>query len=165
MFPVMVVYSGWLIMRKQKADEVEKGKMAFAVRWVGFFLLLISGCGLGSFSAVPIDALPQAALGAGGVLGNAIGMNGLSLILGSIGTKLVLLAIFCASITLFTGLSWLRIMDLCGQGVLMIVAFAVSNVKKWIEEFKLRKAKTERNQTFVQKTEVKIAEQKIQFLY
>ncbi len=155
LFPIMVAYSGWLIMRTN--EEGETDKKAFAIRWLGFFLLLLSGCGLGSFSSVELGSLPQAEVGAGGVLGYAIGLNGLLAILGSIGTKLVLLAIFCASITLFTGISWLRIMDLCGQGILTASAFVVSYVQKVIEEIKLRKVKTERAVTFVKETEAKIA--------
>lgn len=158
LFPIMVAYSGWLIMRNNEASDTDK--VAFTVRWVGFFLLLLSGCGLGSFSSVSAEALPQAAVGAGGVLGNAIGISGLSLVLGSIGTKLLLLAIFCASITLFTGISWLRIMDMCGKGIIFATAAVVAYAQKVIEEIKLKKVKTERAETFIKKTEVKIASRK-----
>jgi len=155
LWPVMVAYSGWLLLKSKQEEEQEKH--VFIIRWAGFILLLISGSGLGSFSSVSEFALPQAQLGAGGILGDTVGMHGLRHILGTIGTKLVLLAVFCASITLFTGISWLRIMDKCGEGIMFAWAYVVMKASGWIEEFKLRKVKTERAEKFVAETQPKIA--------
>ena len=60
--------------------------------------------------AVPENTLP---LDGGGVLGRLVG-DGLATELGLLGSTLILLAIFLTGVTLFTGLSWVGLMDSIG---------------------------------------------------
>ncbi|HEY3487252.1 MAG TPA: DNA translocase FtsK 4TM domain-containing protein, partial [Gammaproteobacteria bacterium] len=120
LIPVMVAYSGWLVMQPGRTEPEPFNVQRFSLRWAGFFLLLISGCGLGAFITVGASMLPQAENGAGGILGNLLVVQGLVRICGDIGTKLLLLAVFFASITLFSGLSWLAVMDATGRGTLWL---------------------------------------------
>ncbi|AOV18525.1 cell division protein FtsK [Acidihalobacter aeolianus] len=107
--PLMVIYSGYLIFRGRSTDG-EFDPAAFGLRWLGFAVTLISGCGLATmhFSAgyLPLDA--------GGVLGDLVS-NRLTPLVGRLGATLMLLGVFLAGVTLATGLSWLRLMDLTGR--------------------------------------------------
>ena len=114
LFPVMIAYSGWLVLRGRKGD----GEIDFhvlGIRWVGFFMTLATGCALASLHfVIPEGTLP---LDGGGILGRWIG-DGIAENLGVLGSTLILLAIFLAGITLFSGLSWIGVMDFIGDGIL-----------------------------------------------
>jgi len=114
LFPVMIAYSGWLVVRGRK-DDGEIDYQVLGVRWLGFFMTLATGCALSSLHFVlPADVLP---LDGGGILGRWLG-DGMAAALGVLGSTLLLLAVFLAGITLFTGLSWLGVMDFIGAAVL-----------------------------------------------
>lgn len=111
--PVMVGYSAWLIIRKRTADDRFDGRL-FAVRWTGFIVMVISGCGLAAMHfAVQPGELPGPL--AGGILGREVGNAGLAQAMNVVGATVVLLAFFLASITLFTGISWLQVIDVTGK--------------------------------------------------
>ncbi|MDX1608877.1 MAG: DNA translocase FtsK 4TM domain-containing protein [Halofilum sp. (in: g-proteobacteria)] len=114
--PVMVAWAGWLVYRVRPAAET--GALRFhALRWGGFVVTLLSACGLAAlhFAAAP-GTLPVGA-NAGGVLGDFIGLEFVA-VLGLLGSTLLLLALFLAAVTLFTGLSWFDTMDFLGRLVL-----------------------------------------------
>ncbi len=138
--PVMVAYSGWLVIRPGRAEAEPFDTQRFGIRWAGFFLLLLSGCGLGAFISVAAGLLPQAENGAGGILGTLLVVQGLARVFGDIGTKLLLLAVFFASITLFTGLSWLTVMDTTGRWTLWFFERLRSLVYRAVEYWQTRRA-------------------------
>jgi len=114
LFPIMIAYSGWLVLRGRKGDG-EIDFRVLGIRWVGFFMTLTTGCALASLHfVIPEGHLP---LDAGGILGRWMG-DGLAASLGVLGSTLILLAVFLAGITLFTGLSWIGVMDFIGDGLL-----------------------------------------------
>ena len=116
LIPVMVAWAGWLVFRGR--PETEAGALRFhALRWGGFVVTLLSACGLAAlhFSAAS-GTLPVGA-NAGGVLGAFIGVQ-LVQVVGLLGSTLLLLALFLAAVTLFTGLSWFDVMDSVGRLVL-----------------------------------------------
>ncbi|MEM7304868.1 MAG: DNA translocase FtsK 4TM domain-containing protein [Pseudomonadota bacterium] len=115
--PFMVAYSGWLIYR----GVDEKGELDYhflSIRWGGFLLTLIAGCGLASLHFQPAF-LPS---DAGGVLGNLIA-SAFVLAFSYTGTTLLLLALFLAGITIFTSLSWLKVIDATGHFTVAISVF------------------------------------------
>ncbi len=117
LFPVMIAYSGWLVLRGRK-DDGEIDFHVLGVRWLGFFMTLATGCALASLHfVIPLDSLP---LDGGGVLGRWLG-DGMAAGLGVLGSTLILLAVFLAGITLFTGLSWLGVMDFIGGGIIRVL--------------------------------------------
>ena len=135
LFPIMIAYSGWLVLRGRKGD----GEIDFrilGVRWVGFFMTLTSGCALASLHfVIPEGSLP---LDGGGILGRWIG-DGIAASLGVLGSTLILLAIFLAGITLFSGLSWIGVMDAIGDGILRVyewVQLRIAAFKEHREEKK-----------------------------
>lgn len=107
--PLMVAYSGWLLYREVN-DKGETDYHLFGIRWAGFVMTLIAGCGLASLhfdkGFLPSDA--------GGVLGNLVAST-FVLAFSYLGTTILLLALFFAGITIFTNLSWLKVIDNVGK--------------------------------------------------
>jgi len=111
LFPVMIGYSGWLVLR-ERTDEGEINFQILGLRWIGFFMTLATGCALTSLHfVIPVDALP---VDGGGILGRWIG-DAMAASLGILGSTLILLAVFLAGVTVFTGLSWINLMDFIGD--------------------------------------------------
>ena len=128
--PPMVVYSGWLLFREQNSTGMIDYRV-LGIRWAGFVIVVVSGCGLATLHFTP-GALP---LNAGGVMGELMG-NGLLDAFSFVGTTLLLLALFLAGITLFTGLSWLALMDLIGHGCIRVFDWLMG----WIGGIRERRA-------------------------
>jgi S-DNA-T family DNA segregation ATPase FtsK/SpoIIIE len=136
--PVIVAYSGWLIFRGR--DEVGGLDLrTLGVRWAGFALTLGAGCGLATLHFIGIG-LP---LDAGGILGNVVG-QWLVQVFSDVGATVFLLALFLAGITLFTGLSWLRVMDAVGGLTLASGAWLRARLLALRENRAGRKARDER---------------------
>lgn len=147
LFPVMVAYSGWLVLHGRK-ETGEFDINQFSLRWLGFVLLMLSGCGLGAFIVIDPSALPEAMNGAGGVMGSLIGMNGLFTVFGDTGAKILLLAVFLASFTLFTSISWFTCMDVIGAFTLRLFEGIRAIVYTMTEYIKARRARTSRKEIF-----------------
>ena len=114
LFPIMVGWSGWLILKERNPDN-STNFVLVALRWAGFFLTIISGSVLATLHLQHFAGYLPA--GAGGVLGQSLH----DLLVGSFsqaGSTLLSLAIFLAAFTLFTGISWLSVVDWIGGLVL-----------------------------------------------
>jgi len=113
LFPVMILWHGYMLY-----SHVDRavGKAMLAIRWLGFVATVVSGCAILSLHVLRIQIeLPGRT---GGILGQEIG-DVLLIILGNSGATLLLLAIFLAGITLFTGLSWIALLDFVGKYTLL----------------------------------------------
>jgi S-DNA-T family DNA segregation ATPase FtsK/SpoIIIE len=112
LFPVMVGLAGWILFAARR-EPGPIDRRLLGMRLGGFAATLLTSCGLGTlhFSA---PSLPQTA---GGAFGELVG-QGLAVALGSLGATLLLLAVWLAAVSLFTGLSWLAVMDHTGRLVL-----------------------------------------------
>ena len=143
LFPVMVGYSGWLVFRgRSEGGDIDYRTLG--IRWAGFFLTVGAGCGLASLHfAVAPASLP---LGAGGVLGKLVG-DGLVGAFSFVGATLFLLALFLSGVTLFTGLSWLALMDQTGRLTLQGLAWLRSWLAELRERAEQRKARLAREET------------------
>lgn len=112
LFPVMVGYAGWLIFRARDDEGERYSPLQLALRGAGFVLTMAAGTGLANMHfADPNSLFP---LGTGGILGDVTG-DGLVTFFNFVGTTLFLVALFLTGVTLFTGLSWLRLMDTTGR--------------------------------------------------
>lgn len=129
LFPVIISYSGWLVLRGTQ-DNGEINYRILALRWSGFLITLAAGCALSSqhFLLQP-GILP---LDGGGILGRWLG-DELAAMFGLLGSSLLLLALFLAGITLFSGLSWIGVMDMTGSGILSAYEWVVSKIQRIIE--------------------------------
>lgn len=113
LFPVMLLWHGYLIYTH---EQWQRGKLILAIRWFGFVATIISGCAIFYLHILRLQVdLPGST---GGILGQEIGGT-LLIILGNSGATLLFLAIFLAGITLFTGLSWIALLDVVGRYTLM----------------------------------------------
>ena len=108
----MVMFGGWFVFSARN-DTAPLDRKALGTRFAGFLISLATSCGLATLH-FQNNALPQSA---GGALGELIGRS-FANTLGSLGSTLLLLALWLAAISIFTGLSWLAVMDGIGQTIL-----------------------------------------------
>ncbi len=99
-------------MARPRASTEASSRVNFAVRAVGFAVLVMSSCSLTALHWNPVG-LPA---GAGGVIGKMVG-DSLSSGLNLLGATLVLLAAWAASAAVAFGISWLRVIDGMGAAV------------------------------------------------
>jgi len=142
LFPIMVGYSGWLIFRGRTQDgDIDYNTLA--LRWLGFLLTLGAGCGLASLHLkLGYGVLP---LSAGGILGDLIG-NDLMHPFSDVGGTLFLLALFLAGMTLFTGMSWLVVIDRTGRWTLRFVNWARDRIDELQDYLASRQMRMERQE-------------------
>lgn len=111
LFPLMIAYAGWMLFR-DKENEASWDYLHISVRAIGFILTLAMGCGLIWLrSGAVARELPHQA---GGILGDVIGGASFT-VFGEAGGALLMLAMFLTGFTLFTSLSWLKLMELVGK--------------------------------------------------
>ncbi len=138
--PLMVAYSGWLVFRGHgESSGIDYATLG--LRWGGFVITLAAGCGLATLHFTAGE-LP---LNAGGVLGDLVG-NGLMGTFSFVGTTLLLLALFLAGIPLFSGVSWLTVMDLTGRWTLFAARVLERGVARLRERLQGRRARREREE-------------------
>ena len=131
--PIMVAYSGWLLYREVD-DKGQTDYHILGIRWGGFLLTLISGCGLASLhfdkGFLPSDA--------GGLLGNLVG-SAFVLAFSYVGTTLLLLALFIAGVTIFSNLSWLKVIDTTGRISVYLYEYVIRQARILIDLYLERK--------------------------
>jgi S-DNA-T family DNA segregation ATPase FtsK/SpoIIIE len=118
LFPVMLVFAGWTLFQERRSAEPFDRRTS-ALRGAGFVLALASSCGLATLH-FDAGSLPFTA---GGQVGSLVG-NGLAAVSSPLGATLLLLAVWLGSVSLFTGISWLDVMDRIGWGVLAAIDWA-----------------------------------------
>ena len=111
LLPLMLLVAAWLLFRNRAAELAPVTRANAAVRVGGFVLLLASSCGLTSLHWMA-DELRATA---GGVLGQAVGLN-LAVALKPLGATLLMLAGWMAGAALAFHVSWLGVMDAIGHG-------------------------------------------------
>jgi len=111
LIPIMIFWYGYWLYNPEKQQN---GRWQMAVRWSGFVATTISGSAIFFlhlyFLRTKVD-LPDSP---GGIVGREVG-DTLVHLLGNSGSTLLLLAVFMTGVTLFTGLSWLTVMNLIGK--------------------------------------------------
>ena len=110
------------------------------IRAAGCVVAVCAGCGLATLhyqggAALPVDA--------GGIIGSVVG-SGLAGLVNPVGGTLFLLALFLTGVTLFTGLSWLDVMDVTGRYTLLIVERLVGLGRQARERWAAGRRKQER---------------------
>ncbi|MBL0163012.1 MAG: DNA translocase FtsK 4TM domain-containing protein [Xanthomonadales bacterium] len=137
-FPALLLLIGALVLRGGEASD--GSPIEPALRLVGGLAFFIAGSGLAHLHFHGPSALPAQA---GGVLGALIGgslMKGF----GFLGATLFLLALFLIAITLVTGLSWFKLMDSIGRGLLALFAWARDRSRRAEDWSAARQARVER---------------------
>jgi len=140
LFPVMVAWSGFLIFRRRNPDDSINLNL-LALRWLGFLVTVAAGSALATLHVSSFDlALPT---GPGGILGSSI--SGILVqAFNSAGSTLFLLALFLSGFTLFTGVSWLGVMDLLGDWTVQVFTALPRQVARFAEYLAGRRARNAR---------------------
>ncbi len=112
LFPAMMLLAGWLIFSARDSSE-PLDRSLLGTRFAGFLLALATSCGLATLHFTNID-MPQSC---GGAFGQLVG-GSLAAVLGHLGATVLLLSLWLAAVSLFTGISWLMVMDRTGHAVL-----------------------------------------------
>lgn len=120
-FPVMLTYAAFLFYQVRSERDSEFHYYHLSMRIAGFVFILAPLCALlsmrfhGSFSHLPFTA--------GGIIGNMIS-GGMIQMFNQVGSIIILVALLLAGITLFTGLSWLKTIDVVGHGASNLSVFS-----------------------------------------
>jgi S-DNA-T family DNA segregation ATPase FtsK/SpoIIIE len=124
---VLTFYAMWFVYLKlEVVNDSKKSFLAF--NFIGFAMLLVSSSVL---EAGHIVALPTALpLEAGGMLGTSLDVF-LRGIFGYIGTTMLLLIMFMAGFSLFTGWSWIIITEKFGAGLMATYDYVVFKWQDW----------------------------------
>ena len=151
LLPVMVAYSGWLVFRGRHPvggiDLQYSGNALVGISADGGRRLRTGHTGI----RLPTGVLPG---GAGGVLGKVVG-SGLSDLFSLVGANLFLLALFLTGVTLFTGLSWLSVMDFTGKYMLVAAdaAYAMAGrVPEYVVGWRAQRERQEHVKAIQEKT-------------
>ncbi len=109
LFPLMIGWVGWMVYRARQ-KQMTLDYFHLSMRTVGFIFTIGMGCGIAWLHFTSGAGMPH---DAGGILGDVIG-EVISRVFGAVGGTLLMLSLFLTGITLFTGLSWLWLMDTTG---------------------------------------------------
>jgi S-DNA-T family DNA segregation ATPase FtsK/SpoIIIE len=138
-FPLLVLIVGWTFVREPRSESASS--LEPTLRLVGGVAFFIGGTGLFYLQNSSVaNTLPA---GSGGAIGNVIGEL-LKHGFGFLGATLFLFALFLVALTLATGLSWLRVMDLIGKGLLTGFGLLGSGARKAGEMRAAHAARSER---------------------
>ena len=112
LFPLIVAVKVWQMFRRRHLPFIWNGWL-FSWRLIGFFLTLFAGTALAALhGSAPAD-FPDGA-SAGGVLGQLLRDLAYP-VLNMQGSTLLFLTLFLFGLTVFTNLSWFRVMDITGR--------------------------------------------------
>ena len=148
LFPLVFVFDGWRIFKSRLA-EAPVPRVLVALRASGFVLLFCGCCALawlhlGAGAHLPAH-LPDQASSAGGILGIALGPI-LFGVFGYAGSTLLMLAMLLAGMTLYSGLSWLWLIEKTGYITLRtidkIIAYT-SKLTQYINTVEVKKERAE----------------------
>ncbi|RLM29963.1 DNA translocase FtsK 4TM domain-containing protein [Brenneria salicis] len=120
--PVMLSLC-WVAFR-HRDNQNAVDYFTFSLRLIGALALILTSCGL---AALNVDDLYYFA--SGGVLGSLLGSSMIPRF-NSMGATLILLCVWAAGLTLFTGWSWLTIAEKIGAGVLGCLTFMSNHSRR-----------------------------------
>jgi len=144
LLPIMLFYNGIILVRTRNLSPEDRSQM-LVIRWSGFILTLISGCALsGLHFGVDPAVMP---LDAGGILGQITG-NYFSHGLGFLGATVLHMALFLAGLTLFTGISWLALIDNIGKYTLIFFEKLIDRYYLTKDNMEGKKVRIDRQETF-----------------
>ncbi|MFT5659071.1 MAG: S-DNA-T family DNA segregation ATPase FtsK/SpoIIIE [Gammaproteobacteria bacterium] len=144
LLPIMIFYNGIILVRTRNLPPEDRNQM-LVIRWSGFILTLISGCALsGLHFGVDPSVMP---LDAGGILGKITG-NYFSHGLGFLGATVLHIALFLAGLTLFTGISWLALIDNIGKYTLVLFEKLVDRYYLARDKMEGSRVRSDRQETF-----------------
>lgn len=153
LFPLMLGYRAWVLFR-ERYQNLPFDWASFLIRIIGLCLVMIATTALAMINDGGGSALP---FGNGGVLGQAVGQASLDAF-SLFGSRLILLAILLFGMTIFTDLSWLKLMDQLGSLSIncyqLIRRVLVTRWQKTRETRALKQAQQERTEVVSKRIEL-----------
>ncbi|EML8282673.1 DNA translocase FtsK [Salmonella enterica] len=128
--PVIIVGGCWFAWRHQSTDDYID-YFAVSLRLIGVLALILTSCGLAAINADDIWYFAS-----GGVIGSLLSTT-LQPLLHSSGGTIMLLCIWAAGLTLFTGWSWVSIAEKLGGWLLNLLTFASNRTRRddtWVDD-------------------------------
>lgn len=115
-FPVIIFWQGYLFFTGKVIDAVGLMK---SIRWIGLIAAIISASTFCYLHILRCQIeLPR---NSGGIIGQELGEASV-ITFGNSGATLLLIAIFFSGITLYTHISWLRLMEAVGKNTLFFMS-------------------------------------------
>ena len=141
LFPFMLAHAGWTASRSGRSHKGSSNGIHWTTRAAGGIATLGAGCALASLHYHGYTGLP---LDAGGIVGRLLGGN-LAGAFSPLGATVFLLALFLTGFTLFTGLSWLTVMDLTGRFTLNALGFVAEAGRRSLSRLEAHRARRKRS--------------------
>ncbi|MBF8720245.1 MULTISPECIES: DNA translocase FtsK [Pseudomonas] len=142
-FPLLLAIKTWQIFRERHQPWEWSGWL-FSWRLIGLVFLVLSGAALAHIHFHPPASMP---FSAGGALGESLGELARNL-LNVQGSTLMFIALFLFGLTVFTDLSWFKVMDITGKITLDLFELVQGAANRWWE------ARNERKRLVAQLREV-----------
>ena len=118
-WPAMLGFAAWRLLRSRQGVHLEWDATALAVRGGGLVLLLLGTTTLGALHFYRPPAETILPYSSGGILGEGL-VGALVPLVGTGGTGLLAMAALLSGLPLFSGLSWLSVMDELGLRALRL---------------------------------------------
>lgn len=133
LFPVLIAYRAWLVFRDKTHNGINWPMLG--LRTLGFLMTMLAATGLAylhfDVAAGSLPAIDSSGRNpAGGIIGIELGRTALSN-LNELGSTLLFLAMFLIGLTIFAGVSWIKVMDNTGKLTLDFVAWLLTLKEKW----------------------------------
>ncbi|PCJ26106.1 MAG: cell division protein FtsK [SAR86 cluster bacterium] len=137
-FPALLVYKVYTSFREAELASGFSWPM-FGLKSAGFILLVVSACGLATLHFTIAEGIPSA----GGVIGSLVA-DLCTPVLATLGSTLLLLALFLFGLTITVTISWLAVVDKLGELTLNLSSAVVQKTRVWLENKKQQHATKER---------------------
>jgi len=122
---LLALAAGWTL-RRLDSDGAADRRSTF-VAFAGFGVLLLASCGVEALRLHSLKAtLP---LAPGGIVGD--GVTKVLSVFGFTGATLILVALFATTLSLFTGVSWLAVMEKVGAGLERAYFWTIEKWQSW----------------------------------
>ena len=133
-FPLVIFWQGYLFFSGKSGNA--SGLMQ-PIRWIGLIVAIASAstfCYL-HILRCPIE-LPR---NSGGILGQELGEAAV-ITFGNSGATLLLIAVFFSGVTLYTHISWLKLMEAVGKNTLLFISLCYKKLALLFDESKKKRA-------------------------
>ncbi|WCE31225.1 DNA translocase FtsK [Vibrio sp. SCSIO 43137] len=120
--PVIAGVMTWALFKKRSEDDAVD-LVLWGSRLLGLTVVILTSCGLADINFDDIWYFSS-----GGVIGDVLTSLALPS-LNVLGSTLVFLFLWCAGLTLLTGISWLSVVEWLGNGALSLAAWLVNAVR------------------------------------
>jgi len=115
-FPFTLGIAGFFVYR-DLPQKTESNPLIWSVRSLGLLIALAASCGLIALHVSKLATLPMST---GGLLGAAVKSITVTY-LSPVGATVILFALLLSGVTLFTGVSWLNILEVIGHYTLIML--------------------------------------------